>query len=80
MPLTLLFNPNFSKGINLSFASGLIYLLFEKIFEVFNTLVKWNSRYMMRSQLKELSPEVLKAMGMTLEQALEEIEKPFWQS
>ena len=48
--------------------------------KVFETLVLWNQRAVTRYKLREMSPQNLHRMGITLEQAIEESEKPFWRN
>ena len=44
----------------------------------FKTLVEWNRRATMRKHLLDLSPRMLRDMGLSLEDAMLEAEKPFW--
>ncbi|WP_428244169.1 DUF1127 domain-containing protein [Gynuella sp.] len=42
------------------------------------TLKLWNLRYKTRQQLKDLSPHLLRDIGLTAYEANAEVHKPFW--
>lgn len=55
-------------------------LLVSDMARVVKTLVKWQRREIWRARLSDFDERMLKDIGLTREQAMLEVRKPFWRA